>query len=76
MVTLNTDFPVQLKAMKGILATVFVTLPHMLIVFNLVCCHFTLAQPLTKIITANYSMEHSLSWEASSFLASQEIPRV
>jgi len=28
MVTLNTDFPVQLKTVKGILTTVVVTLPH------------------------------------------------
>ena len=28
MVTLNTDFPVQLKAVEGIWATVVVTLPY------------------------------------------------
>jgi len=48
MVTLNTDFPLQLKAVKGILATVVVTLPYMLIVFNLVCSHSPLAQPLNQ----------------------------
>ena len=46
MVTLNTDdIPVQLKAVMGILAAVVVTLPCMLIMFNLVCCHSPLVQP-------------------------------
>ena len=48
MVTLNTDFPSQLKAVKDILATVFVSLPFMLIVSNLACCHSPLSQPLNQ----------------------------